>query len=208
MSTAPLEDDREPWPDDEPAVASAFAEHLDDICEQVDGMPYGAARVIVADAMLDLHHDHGLMDSDYGIERHVVYGEDLEGARQYMPSERTIALAVLSNRERTVHSVDGNTLTPEQWAKVLSVYDNQCAYCGTFGRMSLDHIVPVKHGGGTTLANCVPSCRHCNSSKGTKALADWIERKGLDAAAIYDRIDTANRRLRATLTARSHHVHP
>jgi 5-methylcytosine-specific restriction endonuclease McrA len=44
-----------------------------------------------------------------------------------------------------------------------------CAYCGKFldkNHCTLDHVIPVSHGGKTTFENTVTSCGPCNASKG------------------------------------------
>jgi len=44
-----------------------------------------------------------------------------------------------------------------------------CQYCGedvVRKTATLDHVLPVSHGGKTTFENCVCACAHCNASKG------------------------------------------
>ena len=44
-----------------------------------------------------------------------------------------------------------------------------CQYCGeevTNKTATLDHVLPVSHGGKTTFENCVCACSKCNASKG------------------------------------------
>jgi 5-methylcytosine-specific restriction endonuclease McrA len=44
-----------------------------------------------------------------------------------------------------------------------------CQYCGDAVNRktaTLDHVLPVSHGGKTTYENCVTACGPCNSSKG------------------------------------------
>lgn len=44
-----------------------------------------------------------------------------------------------------------------------------CQYCGdsvTRRSATLDHVLPVSHGGKTTWENCTTACSHCNSTKG------------------------------------------
>lgn len=44
-----------------------------------------------------------------------------------------------------------------------------CQYCGdsvTRGSATLDHVLPVSHGGKTTFENTVTACGPCNASKG------------------------------------------
>ena len=51
-----------------------------------------------------------------------------------------------------------------------------CAYCGDpfmQSERTIDHVVPVCHGGAHTLDNIVVACRACNESKGIKSLEDW-----------------------------------
>ncbi|MEM9366418.1 MAG: HNH endonuclease [Planctomycetota bacterium] len=54
--------------------------------------------------------------------------------------------------------------------KNLFARDNhQCQYCGKVEpahRLSLDHVIPRSHGGGTTWENIVCCCVRCNSRKG------------------------------------------
>jgi 5-methylcytosine-specific restriction endonuclease McrA len=47
-----------------------------------------------------------------------------------------------------------------------------CFYCfGPFD--TIDHIIPLMRGGDNMETNLVPACRSCNSSKGSKLLAEW-----------------------------------
>ena len=47
-----------------------------------------------------------------------------------------------------------------------------CFYCfGPFD--TIDHIIPLMRGGDNMETNLVPCCRKCNSSKGSKLLAEW-----------------------------------
>ena len=45
-----------------------------------------------------------------------------------------------------------------------------CQYCGTTGKdLTIDHVVPKRHGGGMHWDNLVTCCRKCNTKKGDKA---------------------------------------
>ena len=47
-----------------------------------------------------------------------------------------------------------------------------CQYCsGPFD--TIDHIIPLVRGGDNMKINLAPCCRSCNSSKGSKLLAEW-----------------------------------
>lgn len=53
--------------------------------------------------------------------------------------------------------------------------DNVCQYCGCscHGRnKTIDHILPVSRGGGTSYLNCVTACLECNQKKGSKTPAE------------------------------------
>lgn len=53
-----------------------------------------------------------------------------------------------------------------------------CYLCGvicTRTNVTLDHVIPLYHGGSHTTDNLRVACRSCNSSKGTKLLKDFIK---------------------------------
>lgn len=46
-----------------------------------------------------------------------------------------------------------------------------CQYCGAVSReLTIDHVVPKRHGGQTVWENLVTACRRCNMKKGDKLL--------------------------------------
>ena len=74
------------------------------------------------------------------------------------------------------------------WKEIADKYDMKCVICGCdcdandvwvgedgrkrYGRKypTVDHIVPLRHGGTDTLDNVQLTCKHCNSSKGAKVV--------------------------------------
>ncbi len=44
----------------------------------------------------------------------------------------------------------------------------RCVYCGSGGRLTLDHVVPRSRGGDSVWENVVTSCAPCNLRKGDK----------------------------------------
>ena len=45
-----------------------------------------------------------------------------------------------------------------------------CQYCGTTGKdLTIDHVIPKRHGGGMQWENLVTCCRRCNTRKGDKS---------------------------------------
>jgi 5-methylcytosine-specific restriction endonuclease McrA len=62
-----------------------------------------------------------------------------------------------------------NDLTFQQWALLLKIFGNRCAYCfQPSSALTQDHIIPVALGGPHTLTNVVPACSGCNTRKSTK----------------------------------------
>jgi 5-methylcytosine-specific restriction endonuclease McrA len=63
-------------------------------------------------------------------------------------------------------------VTTKEIRLLLDVFDGRCSYCSKRPEKSknlhLDHLVPISEGGRNTLANLIPACIRCNSSKGTK----------------------------------------
>lgn len=60
----------------------------------------------------------------------------------------------------------------------LKHWGNKCAYCGkklTLENITLDHFVPLKHGGPKGALNTLPSCKKCNGYKGKAHPARYIQ---------------------------------
>ena len=60
--------------------------------------------------------------------------------------------------------------------RVLRRADNRCEYCLLPDRYQgdppeIDHVIPLKLGGGTVLDNLALACRRCNGRKGTNIAA-------------------------------------
>jgi 5-methylcytosine-specific restriction endonuclease McrA len=47
---------------------------------------------------------------------------------------------------------------------------HRCVYCGSAGRLTLDHVVPRSRGGDSVWENVVTSCGPCNMRKGNRLL--------------------------------------
>lgn len=52
-------------------------------------------------------------------------------------------------------------------SSVLRRDRHQCAYCGRHGS-TLDHVLPISRGGGSTWLNTVTACGSCNSRKANR----------------------------------------
>jgi hypothetical protein len=72
-------------------------------------------------------------------------------------------------------------LTGEDWAALLTLYENTCAYCRVSllldapakhpQKATIDHIVSLTQGGEHTKSNVIPSCWKCNARKGERFIA-------------------------------------
>jgi 5-methylcytosine-specific restriction endonuclease McrA len=59
--------------------------------------------------------------------------------------------------------------------RVLFARDDwRCQYCGTVGKLTLDHVVPRSRGGDSVWENVVASCAPCNMRKGDR-LPDEVQ---------------------------------
>ena len=85
-------------------------------------------------------------------------------------------------------------LTAGEWAALLQAWAG-CAYCGASGALQRDCVLPISRGGRYTLANVVPACRACNTSKCNDELSASLRRKRLDERAFLIR----HREIRARL---------
>lgn len=90
--------------------------------------------------------------------------------RQYATEEGRQKEIMKRHNRRT--KIQG-TVTLAEWKETLEYFDNACAYCGSAGKITQDHIVPVSGGGLNTKYNLVPACLSCNSSKNNRPLVQW-----------------------------------
>jgi 5-methylcytosine-specific restriction endonuclease McrA len=67
-----------------------------------------------------------------------------------------------SAQQRGCRQID---LTRDEWEDIKKQYKSRCAYCGKKRKLTIDHIVPIRHGGAHTASNVVPCCKSCNSRK-------------------------------------------
>ena len=89
-------------------------------------------------------------------------------------------------------------LTAAQWLALQRAWAG-CAYCGARDRaLQRDCVLPVSRGGRYTLANVVPACRSCNTSKCGDEVTAWLRRRRLDERAFLLR----HAEVRAALEAR------
>jgi 5-methylcytosine-specific restriction enzyme A len=100
----------------------------------------------------------------------------------------TIAFTILQNKFRYIFMPDDIYFTPASdihkkkekekarllrqgiwWKQVLgkgTCYHCEQKYKST--ELTMDHLIPISRGGKSDKKNCVPSCKDCNTKKGSK----------------------------------------
>lgn len=100
---------------------------------------------------------------------------------------RLYAAAPEAARARSTERKRGVAAVPAVARECLTErFGGRCAYCPA-PATTWDHLVPVKHGGGTVPGNIVPACASCNSSKGTRDVIEWLSAHG--RVASHDLLD-------------------
>jgi hypothetical protein len=77
------------------------------------------------------------------------------------------------------------TLTITDWYQTCADLEYRCAYCGEEARdATIDHFLPMVSGGGTTITNCLLSCRQCNHLKGPSRPEAFLAHNPVRLAAL------------------------
>jgi 5-methylcytosine-specific restriction endonuclease McrA len=59
----------------------------------------------------------------------------------------------------------------------FAIFKDQCAYCGSSGKMEADHVLALSRGGLDEPSNIIPACRSCNGSKHAQPVESWYRRQ-------------------------------
>lgn len=87
--------------------------------------------------------------------------------KRYRESEHGKAVMRLNSLKRRA----SGSLSTRELSKLIKDSDNKCFYCRQdipSGKLHIDHYMPIKLGGKTTLSNLRVSCANCNLRKGCK----------------------------------------
>jgi 5-methylcytosine-specific restriction endonuclease McrA len=85
-------------------------------------------------------------------------------------------------RKRRMDRVE-HDLSVAQWTALKAAWGG-CAYCGASSTpLQRDCVLALSRGGRYTLANIVPVCRSCNTSKCNAEVTGWLRRRRLDERA-------------------------
>lgn len=73
--------------------------------------------------------------------------------------------------------------TYDGWCRVQAAFRWECAYCGVpSDELEQDHVLAISKGGHDLLANIVPACEPCNSSKHAHDVNAWLAKRGKKVA--------------------------
>lgn len=76
-------------------------------------------------------------------------------------------------RRARIRDADVRVVPERDWRRTLARHDHRCAYCGSGGKLTQDHIIPLARGGRHSIGNLIPACGRCNSSKNDRLLIEW-----------------------------------
>ena len=98
-------------------------------------------------------------------ERYDEYWKDVRKTEKFRTSH-----AIREARRRANKAGNGGSFTIEEWIALCEKYDNKCLGCGNIDKMTIDHVVPLSHGGSNSIDNIQPLCLYCNQSKHDKII--------------------------------------
>jgi 5-methylcytosine-specific restriction endonuclease McrA len=69
------------------------------------------------------------------------------------------------------------SFSEDDWIKTKNYFDNKCAYCGSTGKLVIEHAIPINKEklGEHRIGNIVPACKKCNANKGDKDYREYLE---------------------------------
>lgn len=76
----------------------------------------------------------------------------------------------------------------EQLQRRSELFGGQCAYCGVAGKLTVDHVLPLKLGGLDEAANILPACVRCNASKQATPVEQWYRAQPFFSSARWRKI--------------------
>jgi CRISPR/Cas system Type II protein with McrA/HNH and RuvC-like nuclease domain len=72
--------------------------------------------------------------------------------------------------------------------QIREKWNNQCAYCGSEEKLTLDHIIPQSKGGMDFTKNVVCCCHSCNQNKGHSQWEEWYSSQDFFSNERYEKI--------------------
>jgi 5-methylcytosine-specific restriction endonuclease McrA len=78
-------------------------------------------------------------------------------------------------RKAILKAVESKNYTPTEVLAQFAKFGNQCVYCGSNHKITIDHFIPISKFGADKIENIVPACTKCNSSKNNKSPEIWFK---------------------------------
>jgi hypothetical protein len=95
-----------------------------------------------------------------------------------------------SLKRRLMAELLPNTLSKDEWLRLMKIFNWRCAYSKQRNNLSIDHFIPIVSGHcGTYIGNLVPMKRTLNSSKREKHPLDWFDTQFSDKRNLDEILD-------------------
>lgn len=111
------------------------------------------------------------------IARYAANGDKIREKRRSDEGRAYGRMAVHARRARKMQN-GCFPISRRDVARLLERYRHRCAYCGTTGKLQLDHVIPIARGGRHSIGNLVPACSRCNGSKHAQFVMEWVHKNG------------------------------
>lgn len=101
--------------------------------------------------------------------------------KEKYPEHARAHMRAIKARRKARKAALPDTFTKAQWDYTVTWWGG-CAYCGDelpASKLTLDHVIPLSSPDcpGTIAENILPACPHCNSSKKTMPMGEFLERR-------------------------------
>ena len=80
-------------------------------------------------------------------------------------------------RERIATLRSKRPFKNEDRAVRLALFDGKCAFCGSSGKLTMDHVIAISNGGLHEAENIIPACQSCNSKKNASMVLQWYSQQ-------------------------------
>lgn len=107
----------------------------------------------------------------YRIKYHAKYPDKITATRRNWESKNREAIRNIKATRRS--RLEANAVYVISRKELHKLHNSACIYCGSFDRISMDHVVPIYRGGSHGIGNLVSACLACNSSKKDRTIMEW-----------------------------------
>lgn len=84
--------------------------------------------------------------------------------QRWLDAHPEVRKAGKHNRRAAERRVPGK-FTGAEFKALCEKYGNKCLCCGSTGKLSADHVIPISKGGSNLIENIQPLCMPCNAKK-------------------------------------------